>query len=126
MTIAQQLNVKDFPFEIKDKNGKEIYREGSHGSWEKLEFNTDGKLTRYDDSHGYWEKSEYDANGNKIYYENSNGIWCKWEYDANSNEIYYENSNGSIVDKRPKQVELTLEDIATKFGVDVNQLKIKK
>jgi LysM repeat protein len=32
---------------------------------------------------------------------------------------------GIVIDKRPK-VELTLEEIATKFGVDVNQLKIKK
>ena len=30
-TIAQQLNVKDFPFEIKDKNGKQIYIEYSTG-----------------------------------------------------------------------------------------------
>jgi len=49
-TIAQQLNVTDFPFEIKDKNGKQIY-------WE--------------DSNGYWEKYEYDSNGKEIYYEDS-------------------------------------------------------
>ena len=29
-TIAQQLNVKEFPFEIKDKNGNEIYFETSN------------------------------------------------------------------------------------------------
>ena len=28
-TIAQQLNVTDFPFEIKDKNGNQIYFEDS-------------------------------------------------------------------------------------------------
>ena len=35
-TIAQQLNVKDFPFGIKDKNGNEIYYESSYGDrdWE--------------------------------------------------------------------------------------------
>jgi hypothetical protein len=32
-TIAQQLNVKDFPFEIKDKNGNELYYENSNGFW---------------------------------------------------------------------------------------------
>ena len=32
-TIAQQLNVKQFPFEIKDKNGKVIYYEDSYGYW---------------------------------------------------------------------------------------------
>ena len=34
MTIAQQLQVKDFPFHIKDKDGKEIYYEDSHGEIE--------------------------------------------------------------------------------------------
>ncbi len=31
MTIAQQLKVTEFPFFIKDKNGKEIYYENSNG-----------------------------------------------------------------------------------------------
>jgi hypothetical protein len=51
-TIAQQLNIKEFPFEIRDKNGNQIYFEYSNGSW---------------------YKQEYDSNGNKIYYENSYG-----------------------------------------------------
>ena len=51
-TIAQQLNIKEFPFRIKDKNGKVIY---------------------YENSDRYWCKSEYDSNGNQIYYEDSNG-----------------------------------------------------
>jgi hypothetical protein len=63
MTIAQQLNVKEFPFEIKNKNGNEIY---------------------YEDSNGYWYKSEYDSNGNKVYCEKSNGDWYKSEYDSKS------------------------------------------
>jgi len=29
MTIAKQLKIKDFPFEIKDKNGNQIYLEDS-------------------------------------------------------------------------------------------------
>jgi hypothetical protein len=51
-TIAQQLNVTEFPFIIKDKNGNPIY---------------------YEDSNNYWAKWEYDSNGNEIYFENSNG-----------------------------------------------------
>ena len=51
-TIAQQLNVTEFPFEIKDKNGNVIYCENSDG---------------------YWYKSEYDSNGNEIYFEDSVG-----------------------------------------------------
>ena len=83
-TIAQQLNVKDFPFEIKDKNGNKIYHEFSDG---------------------YWEKSEFDSNGNQIYSELSNGSWSKYKYDSNGNEIYYEDSYGKIIDNRPKGCE---------------------
>ena len=85
MTIAQQLNIKKFPFEIKD-----------------------GK-------------------GNPIYYEYSNGYWEKWEYDAKGNPIYYEDPHGMIRDNGPKpNIELTLDEIAKKFGINVSQLKIKK
>jgi hypothetical protein len=52
-TIAQQLNIKDFPFRIKDKNGNEIY---------------------YETSYGFWFKYEYDSNGNRIYFEDSCGL----------------------------------------------------
>ena len=52
-TIAQQLNVTEFPFKIKDKNGNPIYSENSNK---------------------YWCKSEYDSNGNQIYCETSDGV----------------------------------------------------
>jgi len=52
-TIAQQLNVKEFPFRIKDKDGNEIY---------------------FESSSGFWNKREYDKDGNEIYYENSSGF----------------------------------------------------
>jgi hypothetical protein len=51
-TIAQQLNVKDFPFEIKDKNNNLIY---------------------YENSNNIWWIGEYDKNNNEIYYEDSYG-----------------------------------------------------
>ena len=51
-TIAQQLNVKKFPFIIRNSKGQEIYYENSIGSW---------------------EKREYDSDGNRIYFENSDG-----------------------------------------------------
>ena len=104
-TIAQQLKIKEFPFEIKDSNGNIIY---------------------YENSKGCWSKAEYDSNGKEIYYENSNGYWIKREYDSNGKEIYFESSNGIIYDIRPKTVELTMDEIAKKFGIDVNNLKIKK
>ena len=52
MTIAQQLKIKDFPFIIKDKNGKEIYYENSNGDWIKREYNANGKEIYWEDSDG--------------------------------------------------------------------------
>ena len=52
MTIAQQLNVKEFPFIIHDNHGNVIYHE---------------------DASGFWFKREFDSNDKEIYYENSNG-----------------------------------------------------
>ena len=83
-TIAQELNVKEFPFTIKDSKGKIIY---------------------FEDSTGYWDKYEFDSNGN---------------------EIYYENSNEDIEDNRQKTTELTMDEIALKFNIKVEDLKIKK
>jgi hypothetical protein len=104
--IAQQLNIKEFPFEIKDKNGITIY---------------------YETSDGFWWKREYNSNGNTIYYEDSDGYSWKREYDSNGKETLYENSDGTIIDNRPKQViELTLEDIAKLKGVSVSQIRIKE
>jgi hypothetical protein len=80
MTIAQQLKVKEFPFEIKDSKGNVIYHEKSFG---------------------YWERREYDVNSNISYSESSHG-WTKYEHDANGNEIYYESSLGVVMDNRPK------------------------
>ena len=103
-TIAQFLKVKDFPFSIKDKNNKLIY---------------------YEDSSGFWSKTEYDQDGNLIYYEIPNGFWSKHQYDQNGKEIYFEDSNGYIIDKRPKIIELSLQEVADKLGMDVKNLRIK-
>ena len=124
-TIAQQLNVTDFPFIINDKDGNRIYYEDSNGYWCKNERDAHGKEIRFEDSNGYWTKKECDVHGNCIRYENSYGYWRKSEFDANGNEIYYEDSAGAIIDKRPKQVELTVQQIADKMGINVTQLRIK-
>jgi hypothetical protein len=80
-TIAQQLNIKEFPFIITDKNENEIY-------WE--------------DSNGFWVKKEFDSDENLIYFEDSDGYWIKRMYDSDGNLIYDENSYGYIIDDRPK------------------------
>jgi len=67
----------------------------------------------------------FDRNGNQIYYEDSNGYWWKQEFNQNGNQIYYEDSNGKIIDNRLKK-EITMDEIAAKFGIHVSQLKIKK
>ena len=75
MTIAQQLKIKKFPFEIKDSQGNRVY-------WEN--------------SDGYWVKREYDGHGNRVYLENSEGYWSKREYDDQGNMVYLEDSDGMV------------------------------
>jgi len=125
-TIAQQLNVTNFPFIIKNEQGKEIYFENSKGYWSKREYNEQGEVIYYENFDGYWSKREYNEQGKQIYFENFDGYWSKKEYNEQGKEIYYENSDGYIIDNRPKTVELTMDEIASKLGIDVNLLKIKK
>jgi hypothetical protein len=123
-TIAKQLKVKDFPFEIKDSKNNEIYCEDSSGYWIKREFDKNNNKIYYENSYGNWWKQEYDENNNRIYYENSRGFWVKREYDSNNNEIYWEDSNSTIRDNRPKPTpEFTMEELVAKLGYN---FKIKK
>jgi antitoxin component YwqK of YwqJK toxin-antitoxin module len=57
--------------------------------------------------HGLWES--YNDNGDLCY---------KCLYDQGK-EVDYNPDE-------PKQIELSMDEIATKFGINVNQLKIKK
>jgi len=116
-TIAQQLNVTEFPFEIRDKNSNVIYFENADGFWQKREFDENNNRIYYENSNGYWSKAEFDKNHNVIYCEDSNGYWAKREYDENNNEVYYENSNGKIIDNRPKSIqEYTMEELTKILG----------
>jgi len=101
-TIAQQLNIKEFPFIIKDKNNNEIY---------------------YKSSIGLWYKCQFDKNKNKTYAESSNGYWSKWEYDENNNQVYYETSNGKIIDRRTKKCT---NKVVTIDGVNYELKEIKR
>ena len=125
-TIAQQLNITKFPFEIKCEKGNIIYYEKSTGYWQKSKYDTNGKQVYFEDSTGYWYKCQFDDKGNEIYSETSTGFWIKSQFDDKGNQVYYEDSTGNIADKRPKQtVEITLDEIATKFNIDVKQIRIK-
>ena len=120
-------NESDFPIIIKNKNDNVIYYEDSNRVWTKHKYNSNGNETYFENYTGYWCIKEYDDKGNLIYYENYTGAWLKKEFDDKGNLIYRENSDGIIEDKRPKQpVELTLNQIAEKLGIEVSQLKIKK
>jgi len=81
-TIAQELNITQFPFEIWDGKGNLIYKE-----WED----------------GFWRRMEYNSRGQQIYYDNKDNLWEKREYDDKGVETYYENSYGQIIDNRPKE-----------------------
>ena len=105
MTIAKQLKIKEFPFEIRDSKGKEIYHETSYG---------------------FWAKCEYDSNGNVIYRENSDRFWIKYEYDSNGNVIYLENSNGTLYDNRPKTEIQKAINLLTKEGLIVDGKILKQ
>jgi hypothetical protein len=122
-TIAQQLNVKKFPFEIKNDNRQTIYYEESDGDWFKQEFDDKGCLIHYENNRGFYYNREFNSDGNVIYFEDYFGFWFKKVYD-NGTMIYYEDSRGKIIDNKPK--ELTLGEIAEKFNTPVEQLKIKK
>jgi len=80
-TIAQQLNVTEFPFIIRDKNGNVIYHE---------------------DSYRRWYRVEYDSNRYQTYFENSNGYWIEYEYNSDGYPIYAEDSTGLVYDRRSK------------------------
>ena len=126
MTIAQQLKIKEFPFEINDSNGNCIYYENYKGYWIKRERDSKGNMIYYEDSHGFWSKREYDSDGSLIYYENSNGFWSKREYDSNGNRIYWEDSYGGIIDKRPKTDVQKAIELLTKEGLLVDGKILKQ
>jgi len=125
-SILKQLGNPDveYPFILKNNGGREIYREDSGGYWYKYEFDSNGNRIYYENSKGYWQKCEFDERGEEIYFENSRGYWYKYEFDSNGNQIYYENSKGQIIDNCVR--ELTIDDIAEKFGVSADKIKIKK
>lgn len=51
-TIAQQLNVTEFPFIIKDKRGNVIYVETEQNGWERWEWSETGEVTYHETGRG--------------------------------------------------------------------------
>jgi hypothetical protein len=97
MTIAQQLNIKDFPFQIFHTkffyNGNPIcpiYYENSNNEWCRNEYDEMGNQTYHINSKGYWEKSEYDGPSRCTRKENSNGYINKHTYNEANLCTYFE------------------------------------
>jgi len=83
-TIAQELGITQFPFEIKDGKGNIIYME---------------------DKNGYWERREIDSEGREVYYEDCNAYFIKTVYDEKGNEIYSQNPFGRIYKEPAPQAQ---------------------
>lgn len=66
MTKAQQLGIKEFPYEEKDESER---------------------ITYWENDFGYWIRFGYDSKGNKVYHENSNGYGYVLTFDENNNII---------------------------------------
>ena len=78
----------------------------------------DGPAVEYTNGYkSWWINGKYHReDGPAIEYTSGNKEW--W---INGNELTEEEFNN-----RKNKVELSMDEIATKFGVSVNQLKIKK
>ena len=65
LTIAQRLNITEFPFEIKDKYGNIIYIEREDGYWEIRKYNEDGKQVFHQNPNGFWAEEGYNTPENQ-------------------------------------------------------------
>ncbi len=149
-TIAQELGITEFPFDIKDERGNLIYLEFENQYWAKYKFDKEGKQIFYENSKG--EIKDYrpkelpkavaiektiaqqlgvtefpfeikDGKGNLIYEEYENGFWAREEFDREGTQIYHENSSGIIIDNRPKPTTpITLQHCLDR-GFTVEKIK---
>lgn len=112
-TIAQQLQIKKFPFQIivdgktiyselasghftkyiYDENGNLVREESSNGSWVNYYFDREGRSLGCDDSEGYFERIEYDNKG-RIVFEENKYVSQRTRYDAHGFPFYMELSDG--------------------------------
>ena len=116
--------------EIKRENHINLYNEKGerHGVWES--YHDNGQLSYRGSyvngkSHGVWE-SYYDTG--QLYYRGSyvngksHGVWESY-YDTG--QLHYRKEYDMGNEVKPV-VELTMDEIAERFNIPVNQLKIKK
>ena len=127
------------------ENGKVVYCKWNNGLSSESTYDENGNKLSYKNSDGYSYEYTYDKNGNELSYKDSDGCSSEHTYDKNGNKLSYKNSDGNsyestydenghilteivngklIIDNR--KTELTMQDIADKFNIDIDKLKIKK
>ena len=79
LTIAEKLEIKDFPFEIKDNMGRLIYSEDEKTQWTRTTYDKMGNETYIEKNDGFWVKTEYNKSGEPISLERSDGIFMKFK-----------------------------------------------
>jgi len=94
MTIAQRLNIKDFPFVVRDSGGRIIY---------------------YENSHHFWEINEYEQSGKQIYYENSEGLIEDYRPKPEANILGHWHKGGDESPQEEPKVKLTQSEFKNAF-----------
>ncbi len=102
-TIAEQLGVTSFPFEIKE-NGRVVYFENRARYWVKYQYDKNGNEIRRECSDFYVGVTTFNKNNQLTSFEDTKGYWQKREYDKNGIQNYYANSHG-VVDDNRKPIE---------------------
>jgi hypothetical protein len=90
MTIAQKLEITQFPYEIKDSKGRQIYYETSDGYWEIQKYDSTGNRITLKNSSGYRVDSVYNENGKCLYNKTATGYSERWEYNEEGRVKRYE------------------------------------
>ena len=103
----------NYPHRTKDSKGNVIHYKASDGYEYWREFDEKSNVIHYKDSTGFEVWTEFDEKDNEIYYKNSKG------------DEYWYDSRGKLISNPNLVTELTLEQIAEKFNVKVENLKIK-
>ena len=113
-TIAQQLGITDFPFEIRDREERLIYEEFDNGNWIKWQYDKEGNEVHSINSDGYEVHRRYDENGFETYYKDSQGIESESKYDENGNMTYWK-SNGNVFtinrNKTPHRMKTAMQQL---------------
>lgn len=124
-SVAKFLNVRTFPFIIRDESGNVIYQELENDNWQRSEYNENGNLIFEENSQGEWKIIEY-KNKNKIFCENGLRIrtfpsiyketYYK-EYDEFGNlifeKIFSDNTSGWVRYQFDSDNNLTLKSFSS-------------